>query len=74
MTVKIVLAYKGKQYTVKDIYAANVEDADYMWTLGNYSCDDNRSIFIQDQCDPDFPYLDCGDTIELVKMEDSNEL
>ena len=34
----------------------------YMYTEGNYSCDCNRSMFM------DIDDLPCGDTIELVKI------
>lgn len=40
----------------------------FMWTEGNFGCDCNKSLFIQRQCDDDFPDRDCGDDIALVSL------
>ncbi|MDR6555416.1 hypothetical protein J2736_006678 [Paenibacillus qinlingensis] len=44
---------------------------DYIWTEGNFSCDCNRSSFIQEHCDSEFPLMDCGDTIELIEVKEA---
>lgn len=41
--------------------------AEWMFNEGNYACDCNRSLFINEYCDKDFPDMDCGDTIELIE-------
>lgn len=40
----------------------------YMYEDGNYSCDCNRSAFIQ-AIDPAFPELECGSEIKLVNLQ-----
>jgi hypothetical protein len=63
--VSAVLAYAGREYVI--VQPAH-EASDYQWRDGNYSCDCNRSDFIQDQCDGSFPDLPCGETIVLVSL------
>ena len=41
----------------------------FQYEKNNYSCDCNRSLFIQRYCDENFPEMDCGDEIELLKLE-----
>ena len=64
-TMKFVTA-DGKQYPFEyDFgYAYSDDAAHYMFHVGNYSCDCNKSLFIH-RTNPEFPVLDCGDTIEL---------
>ena len=69
------LEYEERQYTVVILFppCGGIEypkhAADFMWTEGNYDCDCNKSMFIQEQCDPNFQELDCGDSIRLVNLE-----
>lgn len=63
-----LLYYKDKIYHIKyDFGYEYPEDAArFMFFEGNYSCACNLSSFIQDQCDENFPDLECYD-------EDGNE-
>lgn len=63
--MKATLEYKGVRYTV-----SIVPSFPYMWEEGNYGCDCNRSTFIQQQCDPAFPLMECGETIALASLGD----
>jgi hypothetical protein len=67
----IDLKYKEMIYNIEcDFgYEYGEESAKFMFYEGNYSCDCNKSLFIQRQCDENFPFLDCGDEIEIVKFE-----
>jgi hypothetical protein len=57
----ITLEYKGKEYTYQDEITSSPEQiadnwpdevlAEYMYEEGNYSCDCNRSLFLQWYCD-----------------------
>lgn len=77
MIAEVVLRYQGKEYAYRHHFAGD-RDGDYPWASveymyreGNYSCDCNRSTFIQrdDMGNvPDFPDLDCGDAIALVSL------
>lgn len=78
MKAKIILKYHDKTYEINDecnSYSDN-DESDYtnedciydLWTDGNYSCDCNKSLFIQRQCDKQFPLLKCGDEIKLVAI------
>ena len=66
----MTLRYKGVNYMVERSfgYGYEADTAEYYCRDGNDSCDCNRCIYIQ-TLDPDFPYLDCGDEIELVDLE-----
>lgn len=75
---KIILRYGDKTYVVFDdlfIFDGDSDEisptygSNYMWEEGNYSCDCNRSLFIQRQCDPDFPEMECGEKIEMVQFD-----
>jgi hypothetical protein len=69
-TATATLEYNGKTHTVKEEYRyASNEGIEFMWEEGNWSCDCNKSLMIQRQVDPDFPEMDCGDEIKLVKLE-----
>jgi len=61
----ITLEYKNQKYSFIDKNTTY-----FMWEEGNYSCDCNKSLFIQRNCCPDFPEMECGDRITLVSMED----
>lgn len=74
MKVNIELKYKGKTYNFTDDGYEDIEHAEYMWEEGNYSCDCNKSLFIQRNCDESFNYgeeMPCGDKIELVSLVES---
>lgn len=40
----------------------------FQWCENNYSCDCNRSIFLRKKY-PNFPELDCGETIKLLSIK-----
>ena len=67
-SITATLRYQGREYTVVAECGGRitVELALFLWTEGNNSCDCQRAEYIREQCDPDFPELDCGDEIELV--------
>lgn len=64
--VEMNLVYKGKSYPYQyDFgYGYPCRSAEFMFFEGNYSCDCNISIFIQESVE-DFPELDCGDEITI---------
>jgi hypothetical protein len=76
---KITLRYDGKEYSYTQQFKSwdecrNATDVVYwMYEEGNYACDCNRSLFIGQECDEDFPEMPCGDTIELVSIEEVTE-
>jgi len=75
MKFKIIVEYKNKKYSLieewKEKYSweSELEGVRYMYDEGNYSCDCNKSLFIQRQCDPKFPEMKCGDKIKLLSIE-----
>lgn len=63
------LKYKDMVYTIHcDFgYEYPEEQAIFMFEEGNYSCDCNRSLFIQDEYGEDaIDELDCGEEIEML--------
>jgi len=68
---EIGLRYKNKDYYYEDDfgYEYPADAAEFQYKENNYSCDCNRSLFIQRNCDEDFPEMDCGDEIELIHFE-----
>ena len=68
---KVELSLNGRGYSFENDFGYGYEksSARFMWTDGNYGCDCNRSLFIQRQCDESFPEMECGDSIELTKLE-----
>ena len=61
--------YKGKTFVLHDDFGYEYpeESAIYMYEHGNYSCDCNRSRFIQNQYGEDaIPELGCGWEIKLA--------
>lgn len=42
----------------------------YEHPQGWYSCDCNRALSIRLECDKEFPIMTCGNTIELVRIEE----
>jgi len=71
----VELKYKGMPYSFKFDFSYEYPDeaARYMFIDGNYSCDCNKSSFIQSYCDSNFPELGCGDEIEMVNLKISKE-
>jgi hypothetical protein len=43
-------------------------DGDYIWAMGNYSCDCNRAIFFGDECE------ECGDGKFSIRIVSDGEL
>ncbi len=65
----ITLKYKGKEYNLKDDHEyEDLGNAIWLWEEGNFGCDCNRSQFIKEQCDMDFPLLECGETIDMTSF------
>ena len=63
------LKYKDMVYTIHcDFgYEYPEEEAIFMFEDGNYSCDCNRSLFIQDEYGENaIQELDCGEEIEML--------
>lgn len=61
--------YSGKQFVLHHDFGNEYteDDAKFMYTLGNYSCDCNRSMFIRREHGEDsMPQLGCGDEIKLL--------
>lgn len=73
--IRAVYKYDSKEYvTIHDDYIFDQpldypEQWEYIYREGNYSCDCNKSLFIQQQCDPNFPEMTCGEKIEMVSLE-----
>lgn len=71
-TVAIVsLRHKEHTYVFEFNFGSDypAESARYMFKEGNYACDCNRSLFIQQAGNPDFNEFGCGHEIELVGIE-----
>ena len=65
------LKYKDMVYTIHcDFgYEYPEEEAIFMFEDGNYSCDCNRSLFIQDEYGENaIKELDCGEEIEMLNF------
>ena len=62
--------YGTKEFILKFNFKKDYpqDAAIWMFTEGNYACDCNRSLFIQQEFGEDaIPELPCGDTIELLE-------
>ncbi len=59
----IICEGEGLRHTTDSPYLS-----EFMFEEGNYSCDCNRSLFIQ-ATDPSFPAYECGETIKLVDFK-----
>lgn len=67
----VTLRYGGRLYVVEEECDFDTEDEGifFMWEEGNWSCDCNRSLFIQQQVDDKFPKLPCSsEVIDLMKI------
>jgi hypothetical protein len=67
----ITLGYKKKKYYFEESFGFEypLDSVYYMFEHGNFSCDCNKSQFIQQYCDKKFPELDCGNLIDLVDIK-----
>jgi hypothetical protein len=65
--VKMKFIYNGKAYPYEyDFgYGYDTESAHYMWKEGNYSCDCNRSLFLNREYPEVVVAEECGDTIKM---------
>lgn len=61
------LKYKDKSYYLDYNFGYGYprNSAEYMFYEGNYSCDCNKSLFIQNKIDKNFPELECGNEIVI---------
>jgi len=68
---EIGLKYKDKEYFYEDDFGYEYpsESVEFQYKENNYSCDCNRSLFIQRYCDENFPELNCGDKIKLIHFK-----
>ena len=64
------IIYNGVEYPIECDFGENYpEDAAlFMFEEGNYSCDCNRSIFINEQHGDCIKELECGDTIKMKDL------
>ena len=58
----VTLAYDDRRYT----FAQDREEA----LKGKLSCDCRKSALIRENCDPNFPNLNCGNNIVIVAVND----
>lgn len=67
---EIVLKYEDNIYKFDyDFgYEYSEEAAIFQFEENNYSCDCNRSLFIQRYCDKNFTDMGCGEQIKLVDI------
>lgn len=65
------LIYKGVKYHIEYNCGKEYESecAEFYFFDGNMSCDCNKSLLIQRQCNENFPDLGCGDEIEIENFE-----
>ncbi len=70
MRTEVTLKHKDKTFTFIYDWESDyrVEAADFMFEEGNYSCDCNKSLFIQEHCDKSFPKMTCGQQIKLIEL------
>jgi hypothetical protein len=66
--IKVILDYEGKQYEFDMDLPLN----EWIWAEGNFSCDCNKSLFINEYCDANFPEMECGNKIKLVLAKELN--
>ena len=68
---KVKVKYQDKEYNFGyDFgYEYPEEAARFMFFEGNYSCDCNLSLFIQEECDRNFPDLICGNEIKIINFD-----
>lgn len=62
--------YRDKEYIIHRDFGYEFEEeyAVYMFEDGNYSCDCNRSLFIQREYGEDaVPFLNCGNEIKMLE-------
>lgn len=61
------LNYEDKIYYLEYDFGKDYpeDSAKFMFFDGNYSCDCNKSLFIQRDLEEDFPEMGCGDEIKI---------
>ena len=66
----VTLKFKDKIYNiVLDFENASDTGIRFMFEDGNYACDCNLSIFIQEQVDENFELMECGEEIKLLNLQ-----
>jgi hypothetical protein len=67
----VTLVHEGREYRFRQDFGCGYPPSAvaFMYEDGNFACDCNRSLFIQRECAPDFPFLECGDAIALLGLE-----
>lgn len=74
MKVYVKLQYKGMEYEfVSNLEYDDLDGAEFMWTEGNWACDCNKSIFINEHCDNEFPHMECGEEIQLLEIKEASD-
>lgn len=69
MKITVTLSSKDRPYTFTPDYDYDEPYAAlWMWTEGNYGCDCNKSIHIQQHCHNGFHWMECGELINLVSV------
>ena len=67
----VTLEYKDQIFNYEDNFGKEFPEdvVRFQYEENNYSCDCNRSLFIQRYCDESFPEMNCGDEIKLLNIE-----
>lgn len=68
---KIVFTYNNKEYKIEYNFGDDypTETAEFIFTDGNYSCDCNRSIIINEKYHS-FPITEiCGNNIKMIDFQ-----
>ena len=71
MSIKVTIRRNADNAIAVGVH--NYEYCPYQWTVGNFSCDCNRSLFFAEFLDPDadeYEEAECGDYGYSVKIED----
>jgi hypothetical protein len=65
----VTMRYRGHTYVFEQDFGFEYKSSSAVWMFkeGNYACDCNRSMFIQ-EVNPMFPSLGCGRKIKLLKI------
>lgn len=74
-TCTMVFIYEGKEYPYEYDFEREypIEAAHYMFEDGNYSCDCNRSSFINSRYRTNInPLSECGETIQMKNFQVHN--
>ena len=74
ISATLTFRYQGKEYTLeekgRDVGGKpwEAQDLNYIWTEGNFSCDDNRSIFLSQKYEDVEELHECGHQICLYSI------